>query len=343
MAHLVDTMMSVREIPWHGLGEVPDTYPKDWATARKLAGLDWEPIEDTVYAPVAMTGLTDDVFARVFGEAAPGSVPEVAPVEDYKLLRRSDTGLVLAVHRRSYETFPNGELGPLVEALLDEDDVLYETAGSLDEGRKVWVMLRLAEPFEIPGDPYGATLSYLSLWNSHDGTSALTASRNQTRIVCANTLGAADRESGKHGLRYSFRHTANMKDRIEDAKKAINGLREDRETYIEWAHELMGIELDERQQELWLAEFVPMPAVASDRVRNNVEKTRQQIRTILESPTCEAVSHTAYGLVQASVEWVQHVRPVKGANPGEQRLKRSLDPNPLAKQAEKFAREMANA
>jgi hypothetical protein len=37
-----DSMMSVREMPWHGLGAVLDKTPKTIEEAITLAGLDWE-------------------------------------------------------------------------------------------------------------------------------------------------------------------------------------------------------------------------------------------------------------------------------------------------------------
>ena len=38
----VESMFSVRQMPWHREGTVLPDYPGDWNTARKLAGLDWD-------------------------------------------------------------------------------------------------------------------------------------------------------------------------------------------------------------------------------------------------------------------------------------------------------------
>ena len=48
----VDQMFSVREVPWHREGTVLDDYPQTWDEARILAGLDWEPISEPVFALV---------------------------------------------------------------------------------------------------------------------------------------------------------------------------------------------------------------------------------------------------------------------------------------------------
>jgi phage/plasmid-like protein (TIGR03299 family) len=335
MAHNFESGFVVREPAWHGLATVLDDYPGDWSEARRLAGLDWEPVEEPVFARAEVTGLDGDPFGN-------GHNPLVK-LDGYKAVRRSDTGSVIAVHADTYEVFPNAELGPLVEALIEEPDVQYETAGVLKKGAKVWVMVRLKEPFEIPGDPRGTTLSRLAIQNSHDGSSALRAQRLQTRIVCDNTSHAADREAGRHGMEFTFRHTKNMRDRIEDAKAALAGLRSDRERYVEWAHELLGIKITPRQRELFVTEFVPMPVaqVVSDRVIANVEKARQEVRKILDSPTTVEVQGTAYGLVGAAIEYLDHAR---GFRSKETHFTRSyLNREPLKRKAEKLAREVAAA
>ena len=44
----VESMFSVRQMPWHREGTILTDYPGDWAEARTLAGLDWDPITTEV-------------------------------------------------------------------------------------------------------------------------------------------------------------------------------------------------------------------------------------------------------------------------------------------------------
>ena len=46
----VESMFSVRQMPWHREGTILGDYPGDWAEARELAGLDWDPVTTDVYA-----------------------------------------------------------------------------------------------------------------------------------------------------------------------------------------------------------------------------------------------------------------------------------------------------
>ena len=48
MAHMIESMFSVREKPWHGLGAIVMEAPAS-AEALRLAGLDWTVVQEPVY------------------------------------------------------------------------------------------------------------------------------------------------------------------------------------------------------------------------------------------------------------------------------------------------------
>jgi len=162
----IESMFSVRQMPWHREGTILADYPGDWNTARKLAGLDWDPVNSEVYA---VTGINADGSAHY------------EPVPGWKSVIRSDTGAVLSLNRDTYTVIDHGEMGEIVEAVLAQPNVKWETAGVLDAGRSVWCLALLDEPITLPGDD-SATLPYLAITNRHDGTAA-----------CALRATAADR------------------------------------------------------------------------------------------------------------------------------------------------------
>jgi len=61
----------------------------------------------------------------------------------------------------------------------------FETVGSLNGGRRVWVLATLPEYIEVGGDP---VRPYVLLMNSHDGSTAVIAATTPVRVVCQNTL-----------------------------------------------------------------------------------------------------------------------------------------------------------
>ncbi len=341
MAHMLDfkadgsaAMFSVRETPWHGLGAVLDEYPGSWDEARKIAGLDWEPIESLAYA--AVPG-----FEEIDGVVQP--VTKYEPIPGFKVLARSDNAKVLHVPQDSYTVFPNSEMGPLVEAILQQSGgkYMYETAGSLDEGRKVWVLIRAAEPFQVPGDPRGAVYPYVGLQNSHDGSGALRAQRLRIRIVCRNTSHAADIDAGNSGLEYVFKHTSKIMDRVDAAKQVLAGMAKDEALALEWARDLMSLPVSLAGRRAFIEAFVPMPTgeIITERVRKNIDTARKQVESYLTSTTCEGIANNAYGLVQAAIEYADHGRRSRNA---ESKFSRCvLRPEPMKRVAEKLAREAA--
>lgn len=308
MSALIDSMYSVREVPWHREGEILADYPGSWAEAREAAGLAWEAIEEPVYK---LSGVEGDDLTPVYSK-----------IEAFKQVVRSDNGLTLAVRPQSYQIIGNADMGAIIEAVLAQPNVKYETAGSLSEGRAVWALAKLDEPFTVPGD-FTPTLPYLAVLNRHDGQGACSLTATAVRVVCANTFKAAELDGERTRATFSFRHTKNWSDRVDEARDAVTGARREIAEYKALAARLFGIRVTSAQRELFVAEFIPMPpaGLVSDRVVANVETARNAVRAILKSETTEPIAHTAYGLLQAAGEYADHVRT---ARTWETRLGRSL-------------------
>jgi phage/plasmid-like protein (TIGR03299 family) len=324
----VESMFSVREMPWHGEGTILADYPGDWDTARHLAGLDWEPESASVYIP--------------HWEDADAAGPYFEPVEGWRAIVRNDTGAVLSVNKDSYTIIGHGEMGEIVEAVLAQPGVKWETAGVLEGGRAVWCLALLDEPVELPGDD-SPTLPYLAITNRHDGTAACALRATAVRIVCANTFRAAELEGERTGTTFSFTHRSGWRNRLDEARQAVTGARTEIARYSELAHELLAIPITAKQRELFVREFIPMPpeGLVTDRVARNVEQARTAVRQILQSKTTDQVADTAYGLMQAAGEYLDHVRQARS---WETRLNRTLiRPEPLKHRALSLIRDLVLA
>lgn len=320
----IESMFSVREMPWHQEGIILPDYPGNWAEARILAGLDWNPVTAPVYA---LSGINPD------------GTPHYEPIDGWKSIIRSDNGTVLSLNRDSYTVIDHGEMGEIVEAVLAQPNVKWETAGVLDSGRAVWCLAYLDEPITIPGDN-SPTLPYLAITNRHDGTGACALRATAVRIVCANTFRAAELEGERTGTTFSFIHKSSWRNRIDEARQAVTGARREMQRYTELATELMGIRINPRQRELFITEFIPTPpeGLITDRVARNVEQARNAVRLLFDSTTTEQVAGTAYGLVQAAGEYLDHVRTARS---WETRLNRTLmRPEPLKHRAMSLVREI---
>lgn len=203
-----DTMFSVREMPWHGLGAVLNDYPTGIDDALTKAGLDWNVKQGNVLV-VKAPEWTDD-----YGVAQPA---ELVPADGYVANVREDTDKVLGIVGEDYKVVQNRDAFQFLDSLINSD-LYFETAGSLHGGKRVWTLARMPEYVEVGGDK---TATYIYVATSHDGSLAVTAAISPIRIVCANTLGMALRMAGT-ARSYKFRHTGNLQEKYAEGRKVLD-------------------------------------------------------------------------------------------------------------------------
>ena len=185
----VETMFSVRETPWHGLGRIIMDAPAS-REALELAGLDWQGESRNIYSGT--------------GAMIPG----------YRANVRSTDDAVLGVVSDRYRIVQNEEAFQFTDDLLGEG-VTYETAGSLQGGKKVWMLARLPRKYLIAGDQVEP---YLVIFNSHDGSSGVKVAMTPIRVVCQNTLNLALNTAKRS---WTARHTENVLLRVQDARETL--------------------------------------------------------------------------------------------------------------------------
>lgn len=287
----------VREPAWHKLGVVLDDYPGR-EEGMRLAGHDFEVIERKLAIEVP-----------VQNEFLHAQVPVLKPLKGYKGLVNSSTGGVLNVVKQSYEIIQNSTGWDVVDLMVGQG-AKYETGITLKDGAVCIVTFLLDEPVQIAGDdspvlPYG-----VARW-THDGSGSLRVRSTSIRVVCANTDDASAIEARRNGTEFSFRHTKNVLAKIEDAKMAIKGIRDDFADFVRLSEELAQVRITPAQRELFVTQMLPVPpeAFVSERVLQNVESARTQVRNLFDGPTIpEAHKLTAYGLRLAGVEYLDHLR-----------------------------------
>ena len=354
MTAYFDSGYCVREPAWHGLAEVHADYPETWDVARQWAGLTWDP--ET--APVFARNLSDDAIAedvaailadksdgaRLRGEKVArlmalfnGSLEEL---DGWQQVRRDDTRKTLGMTKTSYTPITHGDFGRIIEAVLEQPNVRYETAGSVEGGAATWALALLDEPVTIPGDST-LTLPYLVLTARHDGEGSVRLQDTSVRVVCANTFRAAEAEADRNGTVFSFRHTANWETRLEEARAALFGVRKNFAAYVAWASDMAAVPVTRRQTNQFLTAFIPMEPGITERAAKNVEAARATVSGILHGKTSDGIDKTAFGLVQAGAEYLDHYRRTRDR---ESLFRRSIMRPNLAKvQLTEIIREVVPA
>ena len=158
MPALVETMFSVRETPWHGLGTIVNDTPTS-EDALRISGLDWKVVQDDVFT---------DSGERISG---------------YKANIRDIDRKILGVVSDRYKVVQNTDAFSFTDELLGQG-VKYETAGSLQDGRRVWLLARMPKEYIGGSDEI---CPYLVFSNSHDGTGAVKVAITPVRVVCNNS------------------------------------------------------------------------------------------------------------------------------------------------------------
>lgn len=193
MAHEVENMMYVGEIPWHQLGKRFIEAPS-LEEAIVAAGLNWKVTTEPTFT------------------ASNEELPALAT-------RRSDNGRILGVVGPNYVPLQNQEAFQFFKPFVDTKEAAIEAAGSLRVGKRVFVLAKLKlDPMEIvKGD---AVEKYVLLSNSHDGTMAVRVGFTPIRVVCANTLALAVNSKSSKLIR--VRHTKNVALNLESIREIMN-------------------------------------------------------------------------------------------------------------------------
>ena len=194
-------MMYAGTAPWHGLGTAVEK-ELTWEGAIRMAGLDrW----NVRLVPVGAQSL-DGTWQEVEGR---------------KAIMRGMDGKIFGIVTDAYEVIPNEEAGAFLESLVGEGLAMFNTAGSLFGGRRVFVCCKLPDSIEIGPDKVDKYL--VALWG-HDGAMAFHIKWTPIRVVCWNTASAAFEISGGrvHATDcVSIVHRPNWKDRAAEAREAL--------------------------------------------------------------------------------------------------------------------------
>lgn len=196
MAHEVETMFSVVETPWHGLGKILDR-PPTTKEAIIAAGLDWSVEKRPLFLG---DGRGVDAFATV---------------------RTSDNRILGHHVGPSYTVLQNAAAFAWFDPFVESGQATLETAGALRNGAVVWALARLgrADSIIVPKSD-DRVAKFLLLSNSHDGTLAVRVGFTPTRVVCANTLAMAHDAGASQLLR--LKHTSSLAGALEVIRDTID-------------------------------------------------------------------------------------------------------------------------
>jgi len=298
MAALVESMFFAgREKPWHMLGQSVESAPTS-EDAIRYAGLDW----NVEQQPVFLGNGT-----KIMG--------------NYANVRSSD-GRCLGIVGDRYKIVQNSEAFEFTDALLGEG-VKYETAGSLKDGKTIWLLARMPESIEILGDE---VMPYLVFTNTHDGSGAVRVTATNVRVVCNNTLNMALKGAKRV---WSARHTGSIQNKLDEAMETLQFANKYIEATKETFEQLHKVKLNDISVYKTIQKIVPIGEDLSDRQKENLKRFSDDILyRFYNAPDLKVLDMTGARLVQAVADTTSHIEPLRQtANYRENHFKATLDGN----------------
>ena len=276
MSANVETMMYVRNKPWHGLGTMVPEAPTS-ADALRFAGLDWTVRQEPIY------------------NARGGVIPS------YKSNVRDTDGSVLGIVGERYKVVQNIDAFNFTDDLVG-GEVRYETAGSLRGGKLIWLLAKMPER-KVASD---AVEPYLCFTNSHDGSGGLKVCMTPIRVVCNNTLNLA---LGSAKRIWSMRHTENVHERLTEARDCL-GLADEYMTGLAvYADRAANTRLYDADIKAIVEELFPITEQSSPREKATAEKCRNEFMICYYAPDIKKFRGTAWGVINAASDLATHSMP----------------------------------
>ena len=279
MGHCIeinDSMFSASRVkPWHYeltkdrckiIQEAPNS--KD---ALIAAGLNWT-VEQT---PVYMNDGTE--------------------IKNYKANVRSDDKTVLGIVTDRYKIVQNEDAFSFTDALVGETEdgvVRYETAGSLNGGKRVWLLAKMPTKKVLDDE----VEPYMVFSNSHDGTGAIKICMSPIRVVCANTLNLALNTAQRS---WSTKHIGNMEDKLEEARHCLGMANIYMDALNNEADRLANTKLTRDQLNEIINELFPIDENDTERKKTNIQQMKDGFYICYAMPDIAKYMNTAYGAINA--------------------------------------------
>ncbi len=305
----VETMFYARVAPWHGLGVCVENAPTS-KEALELSGLDWNVIQRPI--------MTEDSV----------------PIPGYKANIRDTDNKVLGVVSDRYRVVQNSEAFAFTDALLGEG-VRYETAGSLQDGKKIWLLAKLPEKYIMEDEQIDP---YLVFSSSHDGSGAIKVAMTPVRVVCQNTLNLA---LGSAKRIWSTVHVGELSAKMNEAYSTLQLAEKYMADLGSEVSRLSNIKLSDSKVMEYIEMLFPVYEESTEIHRKNVKRIRENLKVrYFDAPDLAHVGKNAYRFMCAVSDFATHAKPLREtANYREGVFSKTIEGNPLIDKAYRMALE----
>lgn len=303
MAHSIDitdgkaSFVSAHTAAWHQLGTVlPDTFTAEEAMLHGHLG-GWN---------VRKVPMLADLGGRTLEVPGMNVIVRDNPVR---------AGRVDVLSREKgvtdgYQIVQNEEHAEFINAVAHESGASFDTAGALDDGRRVFITMKLPNSTLVGG--VDLVDHHLAAINSHDGTMSFTLMVTPIRVVCQNTLNLA---LANHVNVFRVRHTTNAEKKIRtEARRALDMSFAYIADFEDEARKLIETSLTQTQFEEIVARAFGPAEDAPPRTAARATKRLEEMFALFGARTQDGIHGTAWAGLNALTEWADHFSGVRGGD-----------------------------
>ena len=211
-----------------------------------------------------------------------------------------------------YTPIQNHEAFSFLNHLVDESGAIFETAGSIGDGRQVFVSIKMPDSVKLSGNADLIDM-YIMATNSHDGSKSFTAAVTPIRPVCTNTVAMALKSAKS---KVTLKHTVGATHKVQQARELLGLVFEYQTEFQEEVERLLDESFTNSQFEQLVERIFPYTK-GEDTSKRGVTKIDMKRDALLElwtAPTQKVVANTKWAAYNAVVEYADWVLPVRGAN-----------------------------
>lgn len=290
MAHQVETMAYQRtELPWHNLGAPvdPDVSIEEMMEA---AGLNWK---------VELHQLKIEVNGKEGRK-------ELIEVPGRFALVRDFDHRILTVTGQAWKPMQNRDALEFMRDYLEAGGLTLETAGSLRNGKIVWCLAKLAHEFRMSRND--TVKGYLLMTVPHEVGRSITVRTTSVRVVCGNTLHAAESEGV---VEYRQNHLTDFdfkaaKERVEQAHTSLSVLERNAKKIAK-----LKLSMEDAVKKVLVPAAVPviMDTKGWEKKIMDAEQQPKTLREIIDSINNApgAQPDNGWGILNGYTHWTDHV------------------------------------
>lgn len=277
--------VSAKEPAWHGLGKVlKDAFTAD--VALKQGGLDFDVI-------------------KIQNQLETGLV-----IPDSFSLMRTDridnANGILGSCGKQYHIVQNEDLFSFFDFLVEDNHAIYQTAGALGNGERVWILARLPKDIVVGNDD--VVNQYILVTNAHTGKHSALAMVTPVRVVCNNTLNMALKGKSNY---VTIRHFKNATQKLQEAHKLLGFTTKYYDELSTTYNKMQKKVVSDSDVTRWVKQVLGAPSKKdiSTKKLNHV----QSIMNLYESGEGAQFSRgTLWGFVNAVTEYADFEKVVRG-------------------------------